>query len=123
MWSELKQREADGLEWAIVARTALEKREAGGGGVGLVGAKGGGEALQCGRLSMCGGCRTGTTGRGSPRNADYCCPRGSRHWLFEQAMPRQVGLRDAMCQARCGCRMSKVDMAPGFMEFAVQEPR
>lgn len=38
-------------------------------------------------------------------------------------MPRQVGLRDAMCQVQCGCRMSKAGMAPGFMEFAVQKLR
>lgn len=100
MWSELKQREADGLEQAIVARTALEKRR-GGGEEGLVGAKGGREALQYGRLSVY-GVQDRSTGRASPQNANYCCPRGSRHWLFGQAMPRPVGLRDAMCQARCG---------------------
>lgn len=41
---------------------------------GLVGTRGGMEALQCGRLSMCGGCRTGSTGRLSPRNADSVVP-------------------------------------------------
>lgn len=28
--------------------------------------------------------------------------------------PRQLGLRDARCQAQCGCRMSETDMAPGL---------
>lgn len=41
-------------------------------------------------------------------------PGAIRADCVDRSWPRQVGLRDAMCQTQCGCRTSKTDMARGL---------